>query len=64
MAPRSWRPDSSLGEAVPLNEVKVDAVDSETNLSYTVETTYSYSYSGQIEGQPVDINTTPINSSR
>ncbi|XP_046343129.2 zinc finger B-box domain-containing protein 1-like isoform X1 [Haliotis rufescens] len=42
MAPRSWRPDSSLGDVVPLDQVAVDD-----------ETTISYTYSAQAQGQPI-----------
>ncbi|XP_059172738.1 zinc finger B-box domain-containing protein 1-like [Physella acuta] len=44
MAPRSWRPESSLGETIPLNEVKPAMLE---------EMVLSYSYSGQISGQAV-----------
>ncbi|GFR96426.1 zinc finger B-box domain containing protein 1 [Elysia marginata] len=46
MAPKSWRPDSSLGEAVPLSEVKIDEPQDEM--------TMSYSYSGQMSGQATE----------
>ncbi|XP_046577893.1 enolase-phosphatase E1-like [Haliotis rubra] len=42
MAPRSWRPDSSLGDVIPLDQVAVED-----------ETVISYSYSGQAQGQPI-----------
>ncbi|KAK3727242.1 hypothetical protein RRG08_049869 [Elysia crispata] len=46
MAPKSWRPDSSLGEAVPLTEVKIEELQEEM--------TMSYSYSGQMSGQATE----------
>lgn len=46
MSPKSWRPDSSLGDSVPLNEVKLDEPQEEM--------TMSYSYSGQINGQATE----------
>ncbi|XP_067670285.1 serine/arginine repetitive matrix protein 2-like [Haliotis asinina] len=42
MAPRSWRPDSSLGDVIPLDQVAVED-----------KTVISYSYSGQAQGQPI-----------
>ncbi|CAL1530576.1 unnamed protein product [Lymnaea stagnalis] len=45
MAPRSWRPESSLGETVPLSDVKFEM---------TEEMTLAYSYSGQIGGQATE----------
>ncbi|GFO16535.1 Zinc finger b-box domain containing protein 1 [Plakobranchus ocellatus] len=46
MAPKSWRPDSSLGEAVPLSEVKLEEPQEEM--------TMSYSYSGQMSGKATE----------
>ena len=46
MAPKSWRPDSSLGDAVPLSDVKIDEPEEEM--------TMSYSYSGQMTGQATE----------
>ncbi|XP_012938442.1 uncharacterized protein LOC101863985 [Aplysia californica] len=50
MAPRSWRPDSSLGETVPVDQVRLDAPEDE-------EITLSYSYSRQLDGHAVDVRT-------
>lgn len=51
MAPRSWRPDSSLWVTVPLSEVQ--PVPSE-------ELIMSWSYSNQISGQPISVRSSPI----
>ncbi|XP_055868868.1 dentin sialophosphoprotein-like isoform X2 [Biomphalaria glabrata] len=46
MAPRSWRPESSLGDNVPLSDIKL-----EDNFQAL---TLAYSYSGQISGQATE----------
>ncbi|KAH9490719.1 hypothetical protein Btru_032888 [Bulinus truncatus] len=46
MAPKSWRPDSSLGEMIPLSNIKVD----ENSEAMTL----AYSYSGSITGKAAE----------
>ncbi|XP_064615199.1 uncharacterized protein LOC135479306 [Liolophura sinensis] len=56
MAPRSWRPDSSVSEAAAPSEVKVEQREQDGEQ----EVTLSYTYSGQVTGEPVQVHTGPV----